>query len=253
MADVRHGYDASGSVATVHVDGGITVTSRHAHASLVLGLVMAGERTLRGPDEALDLVAGDGFVIPPETAHAWMAGGDGEHRVIAIDVTPFAIPGWRLGRVRLASDWTGAFGDLFDAARAGSADVRTRVHRLLRLTDALVERADDSGRPLPATLQSARRYLEEDLGDALGLGQLARRVGLSPFHLHRLYSAAWGLTPAESRLENRIRQARRLIRSGERIADVAAELGFFDQSHFNRAFRKLMSVSPGVWAKQVGR
>jgi len=54
-------------------------------------------------------------------------------------------------------------------------------------------------------------------------------------------------------LEARLRLARRLILAGVALAETAASAGFADQSHLNRAFRKLMGTSPGRWARQMRR
>lgn len=64
---------------------------------------------------------------------------------------------------------------------------------------------------------------------------------------------SWGLTPAEQRLAARLRQARRLSLAGLPIAEVATAVGFADQSHLNRAFRRLMGVPPGRWVRQIRR
>jgi transcriptional regulator GlxA family with amidase domain len=44
----------------------------------------------------------------------------------------------------------------------------------------------------------------------------------------------------------RIHRARQLLETGQfKVAQVAAETGFYDQSHLDRQFRKEFGVSPG--------
>jgi AraC-like DNA-binding protein len=46
----------------------------------------------------------------------------------------------------------------------------------------------------------------------------------------------------------RLQQARRMIETGEPLAEIAAETGFADQSHLNRHFKKAFGMTPGRWA-----
>lgn len=246
---VHHGRDGTGAVETVRVDGAVAATPMHAHLSLILGLVDAGTRHIVLPDGLKRLEAGDGFVIPPDTAHAFAASPDGSHRVVAL--TPGNLPPWRAAVIR-DSAWVAAFDALFAAAEADRPGTASLIPALLMETNRLAPRAARPG-PMPRPLRAARRLAGERLDEDVDLRALGRQAGLSPFHLHRLYRRAYGLTPAEHRLEARLRLARRLILSGVAIAEAAATAGFADQSHLTRAFRKLMGTSPGRWAREMRR
>lgn len=247
--DVHHGRDGTGAVSTVRVDGAITATPLHAHLSLILGLVDVGMRGIVLPDGFRHIEAGEGFIIPPDTAHAFAASTDGAHRILVIE--PGAFPPWQASVVR-DDAWSAAFTALHAAAEAGQPDTAGLCRALLDETDRLALRAAPTA-PMPRPLRTARRLTGERLAETLDLQTLGRETGLSPFHLHRLYRRTYGLTPAEHRLEARLRLARRLILNGIAIAEAAAAAGFADQSHLNRAFRKLMGTSPGHWARQMRR
>jgi AraC-like DNA-binding protein len=45
-------------------------------------------------------------------------------------------------------------------------------------------------------------------------------------------------------------EARRLLRRGEPIAEVAADVGFVDQSHLTRQFQRVMGTTPARYAQQ---
>jgi len=248
---VRHGLDACGLVSSVRVDGAAAATPMHAHRSLILGLVDAGSRSLMLADATLSLNAGDGFVIPPDVPHAFAATAEGSHRVVAIDPLALPFPDWSVGAIR-DDVWSAAFGALHLAVEAGEGDTVALAKALGHETDRLRPRALQS-RTLAGQVRKARRVACGALDRPLELADIAEMVGLSPFHLHRLYRTTYGLTPAEHRLEARLRLARQLILDGNAIADVAATLGFADQSHLSRTFRRLMGVPPGLWARQVGQ
>jgi AraC-like DNA-binding protein len=51
----------------------------------------------------------------------------------------------------------------------------------------------------------------------------------------------------------RIRHAKELLLEVVSAADVAADVGFVDQSHFTRRFKRSVGVSPLAWARAMGR
>ena len=247
---VRHGRDGSGAFTTVRVSGGVPATAWHGHASVVLGRVDRGTRILLLPHDRLELKAGDGFVIPPDVAHAW-SGGDVAYRVLTIDPTLRPLPPWAAAAIT-DPEWKAAFDAAHAAVEAAEPEAADTVAVLIARTAAMVP-----NRPPPGVLSGAvlraRRFAAAHLDEALPLAELGAKVGMSPWHLHRLYRRSWGLTPAQHRLEARLRAARALLLSGHPVAEAAAATGFADQSHFCRAFRRLMGVPPAAWLRQIRR
>ena len=70
-------------------------------------------------------------------------------------------------------------------------------------------------------------------------------AGLSRYQMIRLFRAATGLTPHAWQLNQAINQARTRLQAGDALADVAADLGFADQSHFQRIFKAHTGITPG--------
>lgn len=97
---------------------------------------------------------------------------------------------------------------------------------------------------------SARDYIEAHFRDSFSLGHLAQVAGISRFHLVRSFRDHVGLTPAAYHMQLRVREAKRLIRSGYPIAGAAADVGFSDQSHLTRHFQRIVGTSPGRYAQQ---
>ncbi|GEO80793.1 transcriptional regulator [Pararhodospirillum oryzae] len=246
---VFHGTDETGTIGTVRVEGGSAATPRHTHESLILGRVDCGTRTLHLDAGDVSLGPGDGFAIPPDTPHAWAAAQEGRHRVLVLPPRFVHAPAWSAGLIR-ESAWNQVFDAVFACIEEGRTPAPGLMEALSKQTGALAGTARRASLA-PGPVHAARREAVGRLEERLVLAELARRVGLSPSHLHRLYRRTWGMTPAEHRLEARLRQARGLILQGAAMADVAAATGFADQSHFTRAFRRLMGVSPGAWARQM--
>jgi AraC-like DNA-binding protein len=96
----------------------------------------------------------------------------------------------------------------------------------------------------------AIRYLEQNFREHLQLAQIADQCGLSSTHLHRLFQRLLRMSPNEYLLALRMQEARRLLTSTELpLSAVAADTGFFDQSHFTKRFRRMMGMTPTKFRK----
>jgi AraC-like DNA-binding protein/effector-binding domain-containing protein len=103
--------------------------------------------------------------------------------------------------------------------------------------------ATDLSRVQPL-LAFAARHLDEDLS----LTTLARKSGLSPFHLHRVFSAAAGETPKEFTLRLRLdRAAVLLLTTNDSVLDVAIACGFASHEVFCRAFGRQFGMRPRAY------
>ena len=101
------------------------------------------------------------------------------------------------------------------------------------------------------SLRRVAAYIHDHLTETIRLEDLASLAGLSPYHLLRAYRAATGFPPHQYQLQLRIRQAKQMLRSGRQIADIAADLGFVDQGHLHRLFRRIVGVTPGQYRRGV--
>ena len=89
--------------------------------------------------------------------------------------------------------------------------------------------------------------LAAELCEAVTLSELAAAVGLSPFHVTRLFSRTVGMPPHAWRNQLRLNRAQSMLRQGLSVTDTAAATGFTDQSHFTRHFKRAYGVAPGRW------
>ena len=102
-----------------------------------------------------------------------------------------------------------------------------------------------------ARLQLIQAQVLEHLGDdGLTIASVARRSGLTPKQVQRLF-APTGMTFAEFVLEQRLLLVRRLLsglgRRREKIGSIAHDAGFGDLSYFNRTFRSRFGMTPSEW------
>ncbi|HEY0685580.1 MAG TPA: AraC family transcriptional regulator [Steroidobacter sp.] len=98
-------------------------------------------------------------------------------------------------------------------------------------------------------LRLAHEYIIENLGERMTPDDLARAIGLSRFHFSRMFVRTTGESPMRYVQRCRVEHAKRLIRQGELLmTEIAVSVGFYDQSHFTRWFRKLVGMTPREFA-----
>ncbi|MDQ1037121.1 AraC-like DNA-binding protein [Streptomyces sp. V3I8] len=90
-----------------------------------------------------------------------------------------------------------------------------------------------------------RELLDERLLRGVTLQEAAGLVHAHPAHLVRAFSGAYGIPPHQYLMSRRVERARRMLLEGRTPGEVAAETGFYDQSHLTRHFKRLVGVAPG--------
>ena len=192
----------------------------HFHEEDQLTFVLSGRRRFVIGDEVFDVAPGQGMHIPAGTPHRSLSEPS---EVVCINIyTP-----------------SGAY-----AAR----DLISSLARHWR-------RKGHIGWPDLTIIAEDHRCFAENIasptGDPMGsepwgtVSQAAQRAGMSREGFSRQFRRRHGMPPHAFWLLEKLNDARRLLRTGEPIAAVAAETGFSDQSHLGRCFRRAFGVTPG--------
>lgn len=241
--------------------------SRHSHETYAFGVVEKGALGFRYRGE--DIVAAPGMVnlvIPGEVHDGHPATGQGWiYRMAYVD--PQSVR-------KAAADLWGRNEELPFISRGVLEDPELcllfrRLHvdlqsgRLDRLAASslwtifisnLLKRYGEyhsNERILPSPMGDACAFLEENLSCNTSLEELAGRFSLSPWHFLRSFRKETGLPPHTYLIQLRIQRAQVLLRSGLPPAQVASEVGFADQSHLNRWFRKIVGATPAAFRRDL--
>ena len=78
----------------------------------------------------------------------------------------------------------------------------------------------------------ARAYLDARRGERVTLGELARALGASPFHLQRRFKKDLGMSPGDYQREQRLEEAKRHLTGGRGVTDALFEAGYGSVSRF---------------------
>lgn len=118
-----------------------------------------------------------------------------------------------------------------------------------RLRAHLGDRADDHEWHHTNDLaERLRALLDAHVFGTVTLASAGRLLGASPTHLVRCFTQTFGIAPHAYVVGKRIEAARQRILDGQPLAEVATSVGFYDQSHFTRHFKRHVGTTPGRYA-----
>lgn len=123
------------------------------------------------------------------------------------------------------------------------------LHRYAVKRGAAPERLGGLTKP---RLRRVIEFIHAGLGDDLSLVHMAGVVELSPFHFARLFKQSTGFSPHEYVTRCRVERARELLlHKHASLSEVARQVGFCDQSHLARHFRRFTGMTPAAYARSL--
>lgn len=238
----------------------------HIHETYAFGLVEGGRQTFTCRGERHYSTSGSIFAINPGDAHD----GEPAHErgfvyrmlyvepdVIAGQLTDAGVRG-ALPLFRTAMFFDDTVARQLAAAHDGFAEGAPQLERAHHLS-AFILRVARYGRvttpvtrmPGRTALLQARDYMHAHFRADISLPELAAVAGLGRHHLTRSFSRAFGIAPHRHLTQLRLAEARRALALGRAIAEVAASVGFADQSHLNRRFKRAFGITPRQFQRAV--
>lgn len=152
------------------------------------------------------------------------------------------------------ADLLASFVALHTATESTSAATTLeRDERLVLFLATLIDRHADvrtaeEPRHSQRSVLLAVDYLVDNAARNVSLDELARVAALSPTHLAKAFRAQTGIPPHAYQLQVRVQRGKGLLLKGWSVGRVSEELGFFDESHFARHFKRHVGVRPGGYA-----
>src|SRR5512142_2960454 len=103
----------------------------------------------------------------------------------------------------------------------------------------------------PKRLSRVTEFINASVERDFTVKDLASVACMSPAHFSRSVKAATGKAPHEYVSRQRLDLAKRLLATSDRLlVDIAYATGFSSQANFNRAFRKAVGTTPGLYRAQ---
>ena len=134
---------------------------------------------------------------------------------------------------------------LFSSFKNQSSDSLMLEANVFELLGAITRLDQSAEKTPPRWLQRVKDRLHGEFCERLRMRDLAREAGVHPVHLARAFRKFEKRTPGEYQQHLQIRAACELLGKPDwPLAEIAAECGFADQSHFTRAFRRMAATTP---------
>jgi AraC family transcriptional regulator, transcriptional activator for feuABC-ybbA operon len=214
-------------------------------------LVQDGRESLIGPGEV--------FVLKPGATHLCTAVGGAARKLhlglggVMAEQLITGLP----DRVVLADlgSARACFDDLFALYRELPSDYHVRASQIAYRLMVQVSVAHQGGQHQAATLNptvaAALRILETSGARDLDVRQVARTVGTSVSHLHRLFKDALGTSPLRYAREHIVSQAKDALgNTSLSCQEIAKRLGYDDPLYFSAVFKRIAGVSPREFRKR---
>ena len=263
---------SNGGMASVNVQitESVTLDSRiiassygsgHAHPAYQVGILEGGRS--RAFYRGLHQTSADELIVfdSGEPHGGYVIGHEGWLRRTFLDIEPCAlqrigcavtgrsVPAFHfpaLGVADLFAPFASLFADLRQGVPKLEAEART-VDALLLL---LERHADVRLRPRPIgqepkAVREVRAYLEANLAENVSLEVLGEVTQMNWDYLRKAFRAHIGVPPHRYQVLLRLGRAKRLITNGAPLAQTAVAVGFADQAHLTRAFRRHLEMTPG--------
>ena len=95
------------------------------------------------------------------------------------------------------------------------------------------------------------RHIEENYAETISMKHMAELAGLSATQFNVRFQSVLRMSPTDYVLSLRIQDAqKKLTETSEPIAEIAINVGFVDQSHFTKRFRKITGMTPLAYRKR---
>jgi len=100
-------------------------------------------------------------------------------------------------------------------------------------------------------INDIKEYIVTNIDFPPTLDEISKKYNLSKEHIIRVFKKELGLTPHAFITNYKINQAKNLLltNSLKSLSEVAIETGFYDQSHFSKAFKRVFAITPSKITK----
>ena len=264
----------SGLMLETHALGSVEVPE-HEHASFCLTLQTGGpvdiEWWSEGKNGRESHRSGSMVLLTPGTRHRARFNQSSQQLLLSIDESYLLRAAQELGKknqLAFANNWKFEDRQLCLLTTELQREMETgwetgslyNEHLGMSLSIALIQKfnKDVTSYPLvkggmsKARLQRVLEYVVANSHQDIRLTDLAEIADMSRFHFARLFRMQMGMTPHRYLIEQRLKQAKALLRlDTTSVAEIAIETGFTSPGHFSRAFRRYVGVSPTEWKGQL--
>ncbi|GGG22641.1 AraC family transcriptional regulator [Paenibacillus abyssi] len=258
------------SDAEIEMIGRISAHNKHPNRILpcwVLGIVHAGERTVKVGKHKGRLTIGEYFLLPPNTFHSgieedlhdvsfihFQMRGEAMEIPQQIDSSMISLPIY--GKLPKDSDIYKTFQYVHDQYRSelvGNHFLNIQLQAILYQLSFYMQKRRILNKRNNKLGDDLFQFVLSNLTEELTAEVFERRFGLSYRQLNIIFKRQFNTTIKQKVIELRVDQAFNMLMLGESIAVAAEKSGFKDYFYFLKCFKKIKSFTPKDMKKNFFR
>lgn len=221
----------------------------HNHVGhYVISVVMQGTVTVCLENGEVACRRGDVFIIPPYVIHSVCQRSDA--RLLSMCVGTAFIDGTDLETAE------GIVKELLGDAEGQEIFRKEQGEKLLISVKEVYHLRDNDSKEMDTDIKILADRITSHPEFELPIETLAADIFVSKYYLIKKFKRSVGITPHQFCIQNRIRKSQGLLNEEKTVSRIATEMGFYDQSHFDKAFQKIVGISPSEYIhskKQIGQ
>jgi AraC-like DNA-binding protein len=230
----------------------------HRHDTYGIGVTTAGVQVFRYRGSQRVCLPGQLHILHPDETHDGRPGTEDGFRYRILYIPPELVRGALGGRaLPFVADPVQEPRPMARPIVALLADLDDPISELscaeiaVAAADCLLSLSDSHNRRRATVdivaVERVREYLVAHAREQTQAATLEKIAGTDRFTITRHFRWAFGTSPDRYRTLRRLALAQAAIESGQSLAQVAAEVGFADQSHMTRQFKRTYGLTPTRW------
>lgn len=253
-------YDFELDIEAYNLKGIVQKFPNHFHDYYVIGFVEGGKRHLWCKGREYDVAAGDLILFNPRDNHycAPLNSENLDYRAVNIKTEVMEQAVWEItGKkymphfdytVVYQSDIAPSVGTLYQSIKTSAPRMEREENLFFLLEQVLGEYTTPFDEmnlcdPNPQ-IQRLCEYMESHFEQNITLDELVSMTSFGKSYLLRMFTKETGVSPYRYLQTVRLKEAKRLLETGEPPVEVAGMTGFADQSHFTNFFKEFIGLTP---------
>lgn len=203
---------------------------KHVHKELSIGLIEMGATVVEFGNESYRFEKNDLIIIPPLLSHR---------------CSPDDINQWQFIMVYIDPKY-------YECKMEFTKVTKIQGEAVSGFLDFITSMSDGMNSMRMEELLDIKEYIDYHYKEELSLYDLEKMFGINKFTLIRKFKTFFNTTPSAYKLQLKVAEAKKYLDKGVDVFEICEEMGFFDQSHFIREFKKMNGISPMEYKKIIG-
>ncbi|WP_414733231.1 helix-turn-helix domain-containing protein [Acetobacterium carbinolicum] len=210
----------------------------HNHISIyAVGLILDGSVVLKKKNVEYTFIHDDLFIIPPYMVHSLVPCTD-QYSLVTLCI------GTKFLDTNKFKGGNALFSDLADRLVRDGVLNHLHVDAFFAALELVYSMYGKLNYDYSEIIFETKNLIETQPENNITLDALSQKIFVSKYYLIREFKKTIGLSPHRFQIQNRIRKAQHLLQNGSTVTETALAMGFYDQSHFIKYFKKIVGITP---------